>query len=205
MTILKNFDVPARWSNPDGTLTERARGFLRALFEYIGANTGVFPVDSIGGDGVSTTTFFREDGTFAVPAYPVGANPSGTIGLTAVNGSAATFLRSDGSPALSLGIEPTWTGAHTFSSGLTTTTMAASGAVSGSTATFSGALTCTTCTPSGAFGCNGKTAQTAATAAAAISATAGALYTGTEQGMINDLKTLTNQIRAALVADGIMV
>lgn len=64
MTILKNFDVPARWSNPDGTLTERARGFLRALFQYIGANTGVFPVDSIGGDGASTDAFFREDGTF---------------------------------------------------------------------------------------------------------------------------------------------
>jgi len=205
MTILKNFDVPARWSNPDGTLTERARGFLRALFEYIGANTGVFPVDSIGGDGVSTTTFFREDGTFAVPAYPVGANPAGTIGLTAVNGSAVTFLRSDGAPALSQGIVPTWTGLHTFSAGLVTTTMTASGAVAGTTGTFSGALTCATCTPSGAFGCNSKTAQTAATVNAAVAGTAGAAYTATEQGIINDSSALLNQIRAALVANGIAV
>lgn len=46
---------------------------------------------------------------------PVGANPTGTVGLTAVNGSAATFLRSDGAPPLSQAISPTWTGVHTFS------------------------------------------------------------------------------------------
>lgn len=33
-------------------------------------------------------------------AAPVGANPSGTAGPTAVNGSAATFMRSDGAPAI---------------------------------------------------------------------------------------------------------
>jgi hypothetical protein len=43
-----------------------------------------------------------------------GANPTGTIGLSAVNGSAGTFLRSDGAPALSQAIAPTWTGQHTF-------------------------------------------------------------------------------------------
>lgn len=42
------------------------------------------------------------------------ANPTGTIGLSAVNGSATTFLRSDGAPALSQAIAPTWTGEHTF-------------------------------------------------------------------------------------------
>ena len=52
---------------------------------------------------------------------PVGANPTGTIGLSAVNGSAATFLRSDGAPALSQAIIPTWTGLHTFSTGIATT------------------------------------------------------------------------------------
>lgn len=57
----------------------------------------------------------------------------------------------------------------------------------------------------GAFGCNTKAAQTSATANAAIASTAGAAYTGTEQTMLNDLKALVNQIRAALVADGIMV
>jgi len=43
-----------------------------------------------------------------------GANPTATIGLAAVNGSATTFLRSDGAPALSQAIAPTWTGAHIF-------------------------------------------------------------------------------------------
>ena len=46
---------------------------------------------------------------------PVGANPSATIGLSAVDGSATTFLRSDGAPPLSQAIAPTWTGIHTFS------------------------------------------------------------------------------------------
>jgi hypothetical protein len=43
-----------------------------------------------------------------------GANPTASVGLTAVNGVASTFLRSDGAPALSQSIAPTWTGAHTF-------------------------------------------------------------------------------------------
>ncbi|HZS09516.1 MAG TPA: hypothetical protein VFD58_32095 [Blastocatellia bacterium] len=39
-------------------------------------------------------------------------NPTATIGLTAVNGSASTAMRSDGAPALSQAIAPVWTGAH---------------------------------------------------------------------------------------------
>lgn len=48
---------------------------------------------------------------------PAAANPSASVGLAAVNGSAATFLRSDGAPALSQAIAPTWTGTHTFNPG----------------------------------------------------------------------------------------
>lgn len=44
----------------------------------------------------------------------LGANPSVSAGLTATNGSALTYLRSDGSPAISQSIIPTWTGLHTF-------------------------------------------------------------------------------------------
>lgn len=47
-------------------------------------------------------------------AIPVGANPSASVGLSAVNGSASSFLRSDGAPAINQGIAPTWTAAHTF-------------------------------------------------------------------------------------------
>lgn len=46
---------------------------------------------------------------------PSGANPSASTGLSAVNGSAGTFMRSDGAPALSQAIAPTWTNQHIFS------------------------------------------------------------------------------------------
>ena len=49
------------------------------------------------------------------------ANPVATIGLTSVNGTATTAMRSDGAPALSQAIIPTWTGLHTFTGGLTST------------------------------------------------------------------------------------
>lgn len=42
------------------------------------------------------------------------ANPTASVGLSAVNGSAATAMRSDAAPALSQSIAPTWTGVHTF-------------------------------------------------------------------------------------------
>ena len=45
-----------------------------------------------------------------------GADPTASVGLSVVNGAASTFLRSDGAPALDVGIVPTWTGAHTWSS-----------------------------------------------------------------------------------------
>lgn len=44
----------------------------------------------------------------------VGANPTASVGLTAVNGSALTFMRSDAAPPIDVGITPTWTGIHTF-------------------------------------------------------------------------------------------
>jgi hypothetical protein len=47
------------------------------------------------------------------------ANPSATIGLSAVNGTAPTFMTSDSAPPLSQAIVPTWSGLHTFGAGLT--------------------------------------------------------------------------------------
>jgi hypothetical protein len=41
-------------------------------------------------------------------------NPTSSIILTAQNGSASTYMRSDATPALSVAITPTWTGTHTF-------------------------------------------------------------------------------------------
>lgn len=60
-----------------------------------------------------TSTAFTFNGNPVSTA--VSANPTGTVGLATVNGSAATFLRSDGAPPLSQSIAPTWTGAHIFS------------------------------------------------------------------------------------------
>src|SRR5262245_54888077 len=44
------------------------------------------------------------------------ANPTAQIGMSAVNGSASTAMRSDSAPALNPAIAPTWTGIHTFGS-----------------------------------------------------------------------------------------
>ena len=57
------------------------------------------------------------------------AAPSASIGLSAVNGTATTCMTSDSAPALSQAIVPTWTGFHTFSGGLASTSIAASGGI----------------------------------------------------------------------------
>ncbi len=64
-------------------------------------------------------------GTISCPtcSTATGANPSQTVGLSAVNGSANTFLRSDGAPALSQAIAPTWTALHFFAAGATSTSL----------------------------------------------------------------------------------
>lgn len=73
--------------------------------------------------GGGTANFLRADGTFAAPATAVGANPSASVGLSAVNGSAPTFMRSDAAPALSIAISPVWSSNHIFtpSSGVAVT------------------------------------------------------------------------------------
>jgi hypothetical protein len=71
-------------------------------------------VVSVGGAAtINGSNICRADGT-GCPAGASGANPTATIGLSATNGVAATFLRSDGAPALSQSIVPTWSGLHSF-------------------------------------------------------------------------------------------
>lgn len=59
-----------------------------------------------------------------VPAWAAGsgatfADPSASIGLSMIPGVATTAMRSDGAPALSVAIIPTWTGTHTFNNSST--------------------------------------------------------------------------------------
>lgn len=51
----------------------------------------------------------------ATASGPSFANPTAKVGLTAVNGTATTAMRSDAAPSLDVTIAPTWTGSHTFS------------------------------------------------------------------------------------------
>lgn len=62
----------------------------------------------------SSITFLRGDGACAAPAGVSAANPTATIGLTANDGSATTYMRSDASPALDQTISPVMTGNWEF-------------------------------------------------------------------------------------------
>ena len=87
------------------------------------------------------TTFLAGDGSCVAGASFSPANPTASVGLSAVNGAASTYMRSDAAPALSQSIVPTWTGLHTFSvspvvsiaSGAQSTTLTAADGLNGST------------------------------------------------------------------------
>lgn len=53
--------------------------------------------------------------TQVIPTNNLPANPTASIGLTSVNGSASTFMRSDAAPAINQNITPTWTAKHKWS------------------------------------------------------------------------------------------
>jgi hypothetical protein len=95
----------------DRTLSIAANGITNALLAQMpgltikGNNTGV-PATPL-------------DLTIAQVAALLAGNPTAQVGLAAINGVAATFMRSDAAPALNVGISPTWSGTHTFSNIIT--------------------------------------------------------------------------------------
>ena len=89
------------------------------VFEAGGGSTGINVDASCGTNGAvfgnvarGGTTLLVNTGGFAVAGS--GANPSASVGLTAVNGSAATFMRSDAAPPIDQSIAPNWSGTHAF-------------------------------------------------------------------------------------------
>lgn len=95
---------------PQGYNTSRKQPTFPLTFTT--STTGTVPAS---GGGV--TNFLRADQTWATPPGTAGsANPTAQVGLSAVNGTATTFMTSDSAPALSQAIVPNWTGSHTFTS-----------------------------------------------------------------------------------------
>jgi hypothetical protein len=82
------------------------------------AATALQPVTGLTGSYTYASVTINASGQITAVASgtapAAGANPTGTIGLAAVNGVATTFMRSDAAPALSQAIAPTWTAAHNF-------------------------------------------------------------------------------------------
>jgi hypothetical protein len=76
--------------------------------EYVQDVVGAMLVDS------TSIDFSYNDVAGTFTASTINANPTASIGLTAINGTAATPMRSDAAPALDQSIAPTWTAQHDF-------------------------------------------------------------------------------------------
>jgi hypothetical protein len=83
MNPQKNFSPYDQWSLSDGTLTERARGWTRSVWDYTGMGTGIIPTSSLGG-------------SFAPkPAVSIGAAVSVTAATNAAPYGYATQAQAD--------------------------------------------------------------------------------------------------------------
>ena len=118
-------DFPTLNQNTTGT----AAGFTGSLSGDVSGTQAATTVGKINGTSMAAlaTGILKNTTGTGIPSiatagtdYAAGvANPSATIGLTAVNGTATSAIRSDGAPALSQSIIPTWSGLHTFTGGIT--------------------------------------------------------------------------------------
>jgi hypothetical protein len=83
---------------------------LSSYTDWVVVNRTGIVIDSI--DFYSTALEWND--SLVLTRSTAFANPTGTIGLAAVNGVATTAMRSDAAPALSQAIAPTWTAQHIF-------------------------------------------------------------------------------------------
>lgn len=81
-----------------GTISTTGTIAIDPTFLFTSVTSGLAPA-SAGG----TTNFLRADGSWAAPPVVSAANPTATAGPAAVNGTATTFMRSDGAPAVQKG------------------------------------------------------------------------------------------------------
>lgn len=93
-----------------GTLTGLVKGNGTSAFSAAAAAD----VYGLWSGTCSSATFLRGDGSCAAPSGVSGANPTATVGPTANNGSATTYMRSDASPAFCLTCSFTQTGTWAF-------------------------------------------------------------------------------------------
>ncbi len=102
-----------RWERPSSPFRLAAQCGVATLDDTI---AGVITYTGLVGSGTRMVVV-GPTGTATTQSIPAGgslANPTGTIGLAAVNGALTSAMRSDGAPALSQAIAPTWTNMHTF-------------------------------------------------------------------------------------------
>lgn len=97
----------------DRTLTVQVNGITNTYLAQMAAAT--IKGNNTGGNANPLDLTVTQVQTLL--AIPLPANPTGTIGLTVVNGVLASYLRSDSAPALSQAIVPIWTGNHRFTAG----------------------------------------------------------------------------------------
>ncbi len=109
-------------SNPAVGRWQRVASSIRSaeqcgIHSYDDTISGVTTYPNLAGSGTRMVVV-GATGTTSTQTIPAGgslANPTGVIGLTAVNGVATSAPRSDGAPALSQAIKPVWDSLHTFS------------------------------------------------------------------------------------------
>lgn len=108
------FSLLLQWSGTGGGNLSPANYPPAAKGTNVVMSSPWVPVD---GDAISfhwdgIIRMWREDWRYPSVSSVSFANPSATVGLIAVNGSAGTAMRSDAAPALNVSISPTWTGSH---------------------------------------------------------------------------------------------